>query len=492
MSTSRLNRSGPLTIKRSTLNTSGSSIISILEKVGVSSTSDVSISASLSTLNTYSGNSLLDSSNDNKIGIGLASKGSDTQIKFSNFYGANYISGSIKEVGTNNGVWRFSVYPDSVVYNSNYFTEQTSSRAYRYTVYSKPTDLSSGFTKDFSYVKTDVSDEYISSFLDSRIYNAVVKDAVSNAYTSSYFTGSCAGSSYVVTGITDIFQSLNQENFKACINLVNLQVDQSSIGFLRQTDLRNILGILPTLIDTPSTYTLSNKSRTQEVPWQGGGKRTYTFQGFIAKLSDGGRYFSGLCTATGGSGVNPFSYSIDECKTSIENSQLTIYALSSATGVSCTAGTNYSLSNFAVSPSCDTPAQPTSTPTSVLDLRLTGSVLFSNSSNNPDAMLITPNNDWVDLNNNRNLLLGDALLRPTFEQTSYTLQPGESVRVGFGFGVNLYNSTLQSSSINAMGTFTAKFPPTPPHTQEYTGYIHANMDKHTCLSERPNSGILPT
>ena len=490
MSINRLNRSGPLTIKSSTLNTSGSSIISILEQIGVSSTSDVSLSASLSTLNTYSGNSLSDSSNDNKIGIGLASKGNDNQIKFSNFYGANYISGSIKEVGTNNGVWRFSVYPDSVVYNSNYFTEQTSSRAYRYTVYSKPTDLSSDFKKDFSYVKTDVSDEYISSFLDSRIYNAVVKDAVSNAYTSSYFTGSCAGSSYVVTSGTS-FQSLNQENFTACITLVTNEVNNSSIGPVRQSDLRNILGILPTLIDTPLTYTLSNKNRTHSMSWTGGGTRTYTFQGFIAKLSEGGRYFSGLCTATGGSGVNPFSYSIDECKTSIGNSQLTIYALSSATGVSCTAGTNYSLSNFAVSPSCDTPAQPTSTPTSVLDLRLTGSVLFSNSSNNPDDMLITPNNDWVDLNNNRNLLLGDALLRPTFEQTSYTLQPGESVRVGFGFGVNLYNSTLQSSSINAMGTFTAKFPSTPPHTQEYTGYIHANMDKHTCLSERPNSGILP-
>ena len=125
----RLNRSGPLSFSELTLGSPYTSISDLLGNIESAPTQNVSVSASLSLLRSWTGDPTDNTKTLYGVGTGLVSYDSVVDAKLSEFYGANYLSASIKANGS--GRWDVKIWPDSVVYNSNYLTQETSSRVYR-------------------------------------------------------------------------------------------------------------------------------------------------------------------------------------------------------------------------------------------------------------------------------------------------------------------------------------------------------------------------
>lgn len=488
----RLNRSGPIAFSQLTTGTPYGAINNLIDNVvGTPSTQNISLSASLSLLRRNTGDPTTDTVESLGLGIGLVSLDTINDSKMSEFYGGNYLSSSVKEYGSNNGVWHLEFYPDSVVPNSNYLTRETSSRVYRYSVYSKLTATpSADFQLQYSYVKSNDSDEYISNFVKTKTYKVVLKDVVSNAFTSSIFTGSCNQPSTVGTSV--LFSSNNTTTYDAAVtsvrNLVNASGD---ITQGQRSDLNNVLDILPKLVPSPETYNLNGYSRVATGPWTGGGTRTFNIEGFIANIIGGGRYFAGYVTATGGDGSTPltnYNYAISDSVTTNKNASLSISAIAPSSTSGCGSIPSLTVSDTAVSQKCLIPAQLTNSPTSANQVRFSGSAIFFNPSTNGYNASITLNADWINLANNQSLYAapgGIAQLLPSFNPSTFTLTPGQSKIVQYGFGLPYYNQIYQSSSFSARGTYTAVFA-TSPSSTTLTGKITATLDKSVCYVAAPN------
>ena len=484
----RLNRSGPIAFSQLTTGTPYGAINNLIDNVvGTPSTQNISLSASLSLLRRNTGNPVTDTVDSLGLGIGLVSLDTINDSKMSEFYGGNYLSSSVKEYGSGNGVWHLTFYPDSVVPNSNYLTRETSSRVYRYSVYSKPAATpSADFQLQYSYVKSNDSDEYLGNFVTTKTYKVVLKDVASNAFTSSIFNGSCVQTSTV--GTSALFSSNNTTTYASAItsvrNLVNASGD---INSGQRSDLNNILDILPTLIASPETYTLSGYSRVATGTWALGGTRTFNIEGFIANILQGGRYFAGYVTATGGSGGTDYSYAISDSVTTNGNASISISSIAPSSTSGCGSIPSLSVSDTAVTLKCLTLAQPTDTPTTAYQVRFTGSAIFFNPAVNGYNATITLNSDWTNLANGQLLTAapgGIAQLLPSFSPSTFTLTPGQSKIVQYGFGLPYYNQIYQSSSFSAKATYTAVFATSPSPTT-LTGKVTATLDKSVCYVAAP-------
>lgn len=484
----RLNRSGPIAFSQLTTGTPYGSINNLIDNVvGTPPTQNISLSSSLGLLMRNTGDPVTDTQNALGIGIGLVTLNDLADARMSEFYGGNFLSASIQEYGVNQGVWYTNFYPDSVVSNANFLTRETSSRVYRYAVYSKPAaSPGSDFRLQYSYVRPNDSDEYITNLTSNNIYKIVLKDVVSNAFTSSIFTGTCASTS--TTSPTTLFQSNNTTNFQTAIDSTKASINVSSaISSLQRQDLNFVCNFLSTLINTPETYTLSGFSRIISTSWSSGGTRTFTVEGFIANVVNGGRYFAGYVSASGGTGTIPYSYAISDATTTTGNASLAVSTISDPSASSCGSAPSITISNTSVTQRCGTPAQVTNSPTTALQVRFSGSAIFINPSTNAYSATYTLNADWINLANNQSLYAapaGIAQLLPTFSPSTFTLAPGATQIVQYGFGLPYYNQSYQSSSFSAKASFTASFATTPSATLK-RGEITATLDKSVCYVAAP-------
>ena len=155
-----LNRSGPLSFKSETNNSENLSINSLLSNVYNPGSNNFSISQSYYQLQNRIGNSNSDSSTINitkPLGVGFINKDNRRPIKFSEFYGASYISSSFS-VAASTGVATVKIYSPSVVQNNNFLTNNIQDKVYQYTLYSKSDVVTpivdSGWNKMFSYAKS--------------------------------------------------------------------------------------------------------------------------------------------------------------------------------------------------------------------------------------------------------------------------------------------------------------------------------------------------
>jgi len=154
-----LNRSGPLSFKSETNNSENLSINSLLNNFYNPGSNNFSISQSYYQLENRIGNSNSDSRTINitkALGVGFINKDNRRPIKFSEFYGASYISSSFN-VAASTGVATVKIYSPSVVQNNNFLTNNIQDKIYQYTLYSK-SDVTtpivdSGWNKMFSYAK---------------------------------------------------------------------------------------------------------------------------------------------------------------------------------------------------------------------------------------------------------------------------------------------------------------------------------------------------
>jgi hypothetical protein len=484
----RLNRSGPIAFSQLTTGTPYGSINNLIDNVvGTPPTQNISLSSSLGLLMRNTGDPVTDTQNALGIGIGLVTLNDLADARMSEFYGGNFLSASIQEYGVNQGVWYTNFYPDSVVPNANFLTRETSSRVYRYAVYSKPAaSPGSDFRLQYSYVRPNDSDEYISNLTSNNIYKIVLKDVVSNAFTSSVFTGTCASTS--TTSPTTLFQSNNTTNFQTAIDSTKASINASSaISSLQRQDLNFVCNFLSTLINTPETYTLSGFSRIISTSWPSGGTRTFTVEGFIANVVNGGRYFAGYVSASGGTATLPYSYAISDATTTTGNASLAVSTISDPSASSCGSAPSITISNTSVTQRCGTPAQVTNNPTTPSQVRFSGSAIFTNPSTNAYNATYTLNADWINLANNQSLYAapaGIAQLLPTFSPSTFTLAPGATQIVQYGFGLPYYNQSYQSSSFSARATFAASFATSPSPTV-LQGQVSATLDKSVCYVAAP-------
>ena len=484
----RLNRSGPIAFSQLTTGTPYGAINNLIDNVvGTPATQNISLSSSLGLLIRNAGDPITDTKNALGVGIGLVTLNTSNDARMSEFYGGNFLSASIRQSGSNQGVWFTQFYPDSVVPNSNFLTRETSSRVYRYAVYSKPASSpGSDFRLQYSYVRPNDSDEYISNLTSNNIYKIVLKDTVSNAFTSSIFTGTCSSTS--TTPTTSLFQSSNTTNFQTAIDTTRTVINASvAITPFQKNDLNSICSFISTLINSPETYTLSGYTRTIQVTGTAG-TRTFSVEGFIANVANGGRYFAGYIAASGCAGWPVLTYAISDATTTTGQASLAISTVSDPTNVTgCGSVPSITISNTAVTQNCSVPAQVTNSPTTAAQVRFTGSAIFTNPSSNAYSATYTLNSDWINTANGQFLTAapaGIAQLLPTFSPSTFTLAPGASQIVQYGFGLAYYNQSYQSSSFAAKASFTASFATTPTVTRK-RGEITATLDKSVCYVAAP-------
>ena len=484
----RLNRSGPLSFSELTLGSPYTSISDLLGNIQSVPTQNVSVSSSLSLLRSWTG----DPTNNTKplygVGTGLVSYDGVVDARLSEFYGANYLSASIKPNGT--GRWDVKIWPDSVVYNSNYLTQETSSRVYRYSVYSK-TLAETSFVKQSAYVKSNVAEQSIVNLTSDRIYKVVLKDVVSNAFTSSFFTGSCgvpAGS----VGSNVYLDSGTQGNILSAKDQMIAAAAASSLNSDRKSDVIQIANILANFVNNPNTLPLTGyvRNATSTTSWPAGGTRSFDFEGFISRIVQGGNYYAGLVTCSGG---NPFGssqpatyqYGIDQVYTTSGQSSMVIFALAPVSAITgCSALPTDAISNIVVTQNCFSPAQTIDPLVTTADVNFTGSAIFVNPSTNAHSATYALNADWINTINNKSLYTGNQQLLPAFSPSTFTLSVGQSKKVTYKFGENYWHNAIQSSSFSTRGSFTAVF----SGGATLVGYITSTMDKNVCMGSGGQGG----
>ena len=484
----RINRSGPLSFSELTLGSPYTSISDLLGNIQSVPTQNVSVSSSLSLLRSWTG----DPTNNTKplygVGTGLVSYDGVVDARLSEFYGANYLSASIKPNGT--GRWDVKIWPDSVVYNSNYLTQETSSRVYRYSVYSK-TLAETSFVKQSAYVKSNVAEQSLVNLTSDRIYKVVLKDVVSNAFTSSFFTGSCgvpAGS----VGSNVYLDSGTQGNILSAKDQMIAAAAASSLNSDRKSDVIQIANILANFVNNPNTLPLTGyvRNATSTTSWPAGGTRSFDFEGFISRIVQGGNYYAGLVTCSGG---NPFGssqpatyqYGIDQVYTTSGQSSMVIFALAPVSAITgCSALPTDAISNIVVTQNCFSPAQTIDPLVTTADVNFTGSAIFVNPSTNAHSATYALNADWINTINNKSLYTGNQQLLPAFSPSTFTLSVGQSKKVTYKFGENYWHNAIQSSSFSTRGSFTAVF----SGGATLVGYITSTMDKNVCMGSGGQGG----
>jgi len=502
-----LNRSGPLSFKSETNNSENLSINSLLSAVYNPGSNNFSISQSYYQLENRIGNSNSDSSTINitkPVGVGFINKDNRRPIKFSEFYGASYISSSFS-VAASTGVATVKIYSPSVVQNNNFLTNNIQDKVYQYTLYSKSTITTpiadSGWNKMFSYAKSGDNIESFYNLINTKAYKLVSKDCLSNAFTSSMFIGTCT--STVVDNTTYTY-TMSAADLPTASSLLFQKInnDKTTNGYTNTkiTDLSNILNNLNSLLQNPNITTY--KSSGQLLPVISykdnlGYNRTLSFDGLILQKSaipDGslGYFYTGLVTATSSGGTNPtYQYSFENTSTF---GQITLYILGDqdSSASSCTTPpTPATVGNFPTNISFTGPrcgyldcgvgyTQPVCNPTSTTQIRHSASFFITN--NNNVAMQATISPTWTKLDDSAL----DSLLTPVVFSPNgiFEISANSSKKISIGFGLSSYSNTSQPLSFTARGSVSLNLP-VGYSPQSQTCEIIANFDKKSCSISLP-------
>lgn len=496
-----LNRFGPLSFKSETNNSENLSINSLLSNFYNPGSSNFSISQSYYQMENRIGNSTTDSSTINitkALGVGFINKDNRRPIKFSEFYGASYISSSFK-VAASTGVATVKIYSPSVIQNNNFLTNNIQDKVYQYTLYSK-SDVTtpivdSGWNKVFSYAKSGDNIELFYNLVDTKAYKLVSKDCLSNAFTSSMFIGTCASA---VTDNTTYTYTITAADLPTASSLLFQKIngDKTANGYTNTkiTDLSNILNNLNSLLQNPNITTY--KSSGQLLPIISyrdnlGYNRTLTFDGLILQKSntpDGslGYFYTGLVTATslGGTNVN-YEYAFENTSTF---GQITLYILgtqdsnaSSCTSPPATVG-NFPTNISFTGPRCgyldcgDGYTQPVCNPTATTQVKHSGSFIITN--NNNAEMLATISPTWTNLDGTSlNALINTVDVSPS---GMFSIPANGIRKISIGFGLANYQNTLQPKTFNAKGSVSLTLPlGYSPQSQNCE--IVADFDKNSCV-----------
>ena len=496
-----LNRFGPLSFKSETNNSENLSINSLLSNFYNPGSNNFSISQSYYQLENRIVNSNSDSRTINitkALGVGFINKDTRRPIKFSEFYGASYISSSFS-VAASTGVATVKIYSPSVVQNNNFLTNNIQDKIYQYTLYSK-SDITtpivdSGWNKMFSYAKSGDNIELFYNLVDAKAYKLVSKDCLSNAFTSSMFIGTCA--SAVVDNTTYTYtMSASDLPTAASLLFQTINNDKTANGYtnVKITDLSNILNNLNSLLQNPNITTY--KSSGQLLPVISykdnlGYNRTLTFDGLILQKSatpDGslGYFYTGLVTATSSGGTNPtYAYSFENTSTF---GQITLYILGTQDSSSTSCATSPTLvGNFPTNisftgPRCgyldcgDGYTQPVCNPTSTTQIKHSGSFIITN--NNNAEMLATISPTWTNLDGTPlNSLISTVNFTPT---GMFSVSANSTRKISIGFGLSNYQNTLQPKTFTAKGSVNLTLPlGYSPQSQNCE--IIANFDKNSCV-----------
>jgi hypothetical protein len=496
-----LNRFGPLSFKSETNNSENLSINSLLSNFYNPGSNNFSISQSYYQLENRIGNSNSDSRTINitkALGVGFINKDNRRPIKFSEFYGASYISSSFS-VAASTGVATVKIYSPSVVQNNNFLTNNIQDKIYQYTLYSK-SDITtpivdSGWNKMFSYAKSGDNIELFYNLVDAKAYKLVSKDCLSNAFTSSMFIGTCA--SAVVDNTTYTYtMSASDLPTAASLLFQTINNDKTANGYtnVKITDLSNILNNLNSLLQNPNITTY--KSSGQLLPVISykdnlGYNRTLTFDGLILQKSatpDGslGYFYTGLVTATSSGGTNPtYAYSFENTSTF---GQITLYILGTQDSSSTSCATSPTLvGNFPTNisftgPRCgyldcgDGYTQPVCNPTSTTQIKHSGSFIITN--NNNAEMLATISPTWTNLDGTPlNSLISTVNFTPT---GMFSVSANSTRKISIGFGLSNYQNTLQPKTFTAKGSVNLTLP-LGHSPQSQNCEIIANFDKNSCV-----------
>ena len=498
-----LNRSGPLSFKSETNNNENLSINSLLSAVYNPGSNNFSISQSYYQLENRIGNSNADSSTINitkPVGVGFINKDNRRPIKFSEFYGASYISSSFS-VAASTGVATVKIYSPSVVQNNNFLTNNTQDKVYQYTLYSKSTITTpiadSGWNKMFSYAKSGDNIESFYNLINTKAYKLVSKDCLSNAFTSSMFIGTCT--STVVDNTTYTY-TMSAADLPTASSLLFQKIngDKTTNGYTNTkiTDLSNILNNLNSLLQNPNITTY--KSSGQLLPVISykdnlGQNRTLSFDGLILQKSatpDGslGYFYTGLVTATSSGGTNPtYQYSFENTSTF---GQITLYILGDqdSSASSCTTPpTPATVGNFPTNISFTGPrcgyldcgvgyTQPVCNPTSTTQIKHSGSFIITN--NNNAEMLATISSTWTNLDGTAlNSLISTVGFTPT---GMFSISANSTRKISIGFGLSNYENTIQPKTFTAKGSVDLVLP-LGYSPQSQTCEIIANFDKNSCV-----------
>jgi len=498
-----LNRSGPLSFKSETNNSENLSINSLLSAVYNPGSNNFSISQSYYQLENRIGNSNSDSSTINitkPVGVGFINKDNRRPIKFSEFYGASYISSSFS-VAASTGVATVKIYSPSVVQNNNFLTNNIQDKVYQYTLYSKSTITTpiadSGWNKMFSYAKSGDNIESFYNLINTKAYKLVSKDCLSNAFTSSMFIGTCT--STVVDNTTYTY-TMSAADLPTASSLLFQKIngDKTTNGYTNTkiTDLSNTLNNLNSLLQNPNITTY--KSSGQLLPVISykdnlGYNRTLSFDGLILQKSatpDGslGYFYTGLVTATSSGGTNPtYQYSFENTSTF---GQITLYILGDqdSSASSCTTPpTPATVGNFPTNisftgPRCgyldcgDGYTQPVCNPTSTTQIKHSGSFIITN--NNNAEMLATISSTWTNLDGTAlNSLISTVGFTPT---GMFSISANSTRKISIGFGLSNYENTIQPKNFTAKGSVDLVLP-LGYSPQSQTCEIIANFDKNSCV-----------
>ena len=498
-----LNRSGPLSFKSETNNSENLSINSLLSNVYNPGSNNFSISQSYYQLQNRIGNSNSDSSTINitkPLGVGFINKDNRRPIKFSEFYGASYISSSFS-VAASTGVATVKIYSPSVVQNNNFLTNNIQDKVYQYTLYSKSTITTpiadSGWNKMFSYAKSGDNIESFYNLINTKAYKLVSKDCLSNAFTSSMFIGTCT--STVVDNTTYTY-TMSAADLPTASSLLFQKIngDKTTNGYTNTkiTDLSNILNNLNSLLQNPNITTY--KSSGQLLPVISykdnlGYNRTLSFDGLILQKSatpDGslGYFYTGLVTATSSGGTNPtYQYSFENTSTF---GQITLYILGDqdSSASSCTTPpTPATVGNFPTNISFTGPrcgyldcgvgyTQPVCNPTSTTQIKHSGSFIITN--NNNAEMLATISSTWTNLDGTAlNSLISTVGFTPT---GMFSISANSTRKISIGFGLSNYENTIQPKTFTAKGSVDLVLP-LGYSPQSQTCEIIANFDKNSCV-----------
>ena len=496
-----LNRFGPLSFKSETNNSENLSINSLLSNFYNPGSSNFSISQSYYQLENRIGNSTTDSSTINitkALGVGFINKDNRRPIKFSEFYGASYISSSFK-VAASTGVATVKIYSPSVIQNNNFLTNNIQDKVYQYTLYSK-SDVTtpivdSGWNKVFSYAKSGDNIELFYNLIDAKAYKLVSKDCLSNAFTSSMFIGTCASA---VTDNTTYTYTITAADLPTASSLLFQKIngDKTANGYTNTkiTDLSNILNNLNSLLQNPNITTYNSSGQLLPIISYRdnlGYNRTLTFDGLILQKSntpDGslGYFYTGLVTATslGGTNVN-YEYAFENTSTF---GQITLYILgtqdsnaSSCTSPPATVG-NFPTNISFTGPRCgyldcgDGYTQPVCNPTATTQVKHSGSFIITN--NNNAEMLATISPTWTNLDGTSlNALINTVDVSPS---GMFSIPANGIRKISIGFGLANYQNTLQPKTFNAKGSVSLTLPlGYSPQSQNCE--IIANFDKNSCV-----------
>lgn len=495
MAVNVLNRFGSISFSNLTNNNENSSINSLLESFLTLGSSDFSVSSSFTEIKKRNGNFLNETSFDNitnSIGTGLLNYGVGNEIRFSNFYGALYLSASITPDVVNGGTCLAKLYSPSLNVNNNFLTRNSKDQVFKFSLYTKTgtsTPISdTGWKKTLVYTVPNVDNLTFHNLVDTNSYKLVVRDCLTNAFTSSMFVGNC-------TNVNVNDQSYNYNIYSpsltTSVSLIKKKIndDKSFFTVLQQLDLNQILSNLENVITNPKSF-LSANSKYPTVTYTDpyGYSRSLKYEGIIfQKIINGTtvNVFDGVvsCKSTGGTSTDLY-YSFDDTNTKGDIS-LWILGKQISTGTGCTSvptKLGYLPNTIYVSgPDCGEldckfgGAQIICNPTSTNQVRHSGSFTITNYNDTDLSVVI--NNDWIDDSGNP---IDNSLLPVQITPSSFSIPAYSFKKVSIGFGVGSYTSNEQLSKFKVSSTIDFQLPNTYTPYQK-TSILRASFDKEISI-----------